>query len=190
MQNNIFIFLNGKIIPDTDAHISSADRGFLYGDGIYETLRSYNGKPFKLDEHLERMRHSVKQLRISFEYTNADIGKIIDELIVSQTCNNGPIAINHVIQEIDCVSIPWVGYGRVPTLSNKAVEKVEAHANNNNQLYNIRLPKWLHLNCWLWSMYACKWNRYTVNVVTSDILISSVVWHWETGVPYAIKYSS
>ena len=34
-----------------------------------------------------------------------------------------------------------------PTLSNKVVEKVEAHANNNNQLHNICLPKWLHLNC-------------------------------------------
>ena len=76
-----FIFLNGRIVPDTDAYISSADRGFLYGDGIYETLRSYSGKPFKLSDHLERMRHSAKQLRISFSYTNEDIGKWINELI-------------------------------------------------------------------------------------------------------------
>jgi branched-chain amino acid aminotransferase len=76
-----FIFLNGKIISDADANISSADRGFLYGDGIYETLRSYSGKPFKLSDHLERMRHSAKQLRISFSYTNEDIGKWINELI-------------------------------------------------------------------------------------------------------------
>ncbi len=75
-----FIFLNGKIIPDTDGNISSGDRGFLYGDGIYETLRSYHGKPFKLTEHLERMRHSAKQLRISFDYTNTDIGEWINEL--------------------------------------------------------------------------------------------------------------
>ncbi len=81
MQNTKFIFLNGKIIPDTDGNISSGDRGFLYGDGIYETLRSYSGKPFKLTEHLERMRHSAKQLRISFEYTNSDIGEWINELI-------------------------------------------------------------------------------------------------------------
>ncbi|MCP4264039.1 MAG: branched-chain amino acid aminotransferase, partial [Candidatus Brocadiaceae bacterium] len=81
MQNNKFIFLNGKIVLDADAHISSADRGFLYGDGIYETLRSYSSKPFKLTEHLNRMRHSAKQLRISFEYTNTDIGRWINELI-------------------------------------------------------------------------------------------------------------
>ncbi len=76
-----FIFLNGKIVPDTVADISSADRGFLYGDGIYETLRSYKGKPFKLSEHLERIRHSAKQLKIPFDYTNADIGEWINELL-------------------------------------------------------------------------------------------------------------
>ncbi len=81
MNNGTFIFLNGEIVPDTDANISSADRGFLYGDGIYETLRSYSGRPFKLTEHLNRMRHSAKQLRISFEYTNTDIGRWINELI-------------------------------------------------------------------------------------------------------------
>ncbi|ODS29768.1 MAG: branched-chain amino acid aminotransferase [Candidatus Scalindua rubra] len=88
-----FIFLNGKIIPDTEGNISSGDRGFLYGDGIYETLRSYNGKPFKLDEHLERMRHSAKQLRISFEYANADISEKIDELIEKNRIQDAYIRI-------------------------------------------------------------------------------------------------
>ncbi|MCP4253787.1 MAG: aminodeoxychorismate lyase [Candidatus Scalindua sp.] len=93
MQDGKFIFLNYKIVPDTDANISSADRGFLYGDGIYETLRSYNGKPFKLAEHLERMRHSAKQLKISFEYTNTDIGKWINELIEKNRSQNAYIRI-------------------------------------------------------------------------------------------------
>jgi branched-chain amino acid aminotransferase len=93
VQNNTFIFLNGKIIPDTDGMISSGDRGFLYGDGIYETLRSYNGKPFKLTEHLDRMRNSAKQLRISFEHTNANIGKWISELIEKNRSQDAYIRI-------------------------------------------------------------------------------------------------
>ncbi len=88
-----FIFLNGKIIPDIEGNISSGDRGFLYGDGIYETLRAYNGKPFKLAEHLERMRYSAKQLRISFEYTNADIDKWINELIEKNRSQDAYIRI-------------------------------------------------------------------------------------------------
>ncbi len=75
-----FIFLNDKIIPVTDANISSGDRGFLYGDGIFETFRSYGRTPFKLDEHIERMRHSAKRLMIAFEYTNTEIAETIKTL--------------------------------------------------------------------------------------------------------------
>ena len=88
-----FIFLNDKIIPDSDANISSGDRGFLYGDGIFETLRSYDGEPFKLDEHMERMRHSAKKLMIVFEYTNAEITKIIKELIDKNNIRNAYMRI-------------------------------------------------------------------------------------------------
>ncbi len=91
MSNSIF--LNGRIIPDADANISSGDRGFLYGDSIYETLRSYNRKPYKLAEHLERMRHSAKQLRISFEYTNIDIGDWINKLIEKNCSQDAYIRI-------------------------------------------------------------------------------------------------
>jgi len=87
------IFLNGKIIPDTEGSVSTDDRGFLYGDGIYETLRSYNGKPFKLAKHLERMRHSAKQLRISFEYTNAEISETIKTLIGKNNIQDAYIRI-------------------------------------------------------------------------------------------------
>ncbi|MCR4289816.1 MAG: aminodeoxychorismate lyase [Candidatus Scalindua sp.] len=88
-----FIFLNGKIIPDTEESVSTDDRGFLYGDGIYETLRSYDGKPFKLAEHLERMRYSAKQLRISFEYTNAEISETIKILIDKNNIQDAYIRI-------------------------------------------------------------------------------------------------
>lgn len=69
------------MIPDKEGSISYEDRGFLYGDGIYETLRSYNGKPFKLPDHLERMRQSANQLKISFNYTNLEISEWINKLI-------------------------------------------------------------------------------------------------------------
>ncbi|MBZ0108379.1 MAG: aminodeoxychorismate lyase [Candidatus Scalindua rubra] len=88
-----FIFLNGRIIPDTEGSVSTDDRGFLYGDGIYETLRSYDGKPFKLAEHLERMRHSAKQLRILFEYTNTEISEIIKTLIDKNNIQDAYIRI-------------------------------------------------------------------------------------------------
>ncbi len=78
---NNYIFLNGKIISDTEGHISLKDRGFLYGDGVFETLRSYNGTPFKLAEHLERLQSSAKKLKIPFEYTIKELSKSVKELL-------------------------------------------------------------------------------------------------------------
>ncbi len=78
---NSYIFLNGKIISDTEGFISLRDRGFLYGDGIFETLRSYNGTPFKLAEHLERLYSSARKLKIPFEYTIKELSKNVKELL-------------------------------------------------------------------------------------------------------------
>jgi branched-chain amino acid aminotransferase group I len=93
MQDAEFIFLNGKIIPDTEGSISSGDRGFLYGDGIFETLRTYNGEPFKLTEHLGRMRCSAEKLKISFEYTNAEISETITKLLEKNIVQDAYIRI-------------------------------------------------------------------------------------------------
>jgi len=58
------IYLDGKLIPREQAKISLYDYGFLYGYGLYETLRAYEGKPFRLDNHLARLRYSGNRLGI------------------------------------------------------------------------------------------------------------------------------
>jgi branched-chain amino acid aminotransferase len=68
-----FIFLNGEIVPHEQGKVSVYDHGFLYGDGVFEGIRTYNGRIFKLDEHLERLYFSAKALMI-------DIGMRRDEL--------------------------------------------------------------------------------------------------------------
>ncbi len=88
-----YIFLNGRIIPVTEGSISPGDRGFLYGDGIFETLRSYKGEPFKLAEHLERMRCSAEKLRILPEYSNAEISETITKLLEKNSVQDAYIRI-------------------------------------------------------------------------------------------------
>ena len=51
--------VNGRISGERDAVISVFDHGFLYGEGIYETLRTYNGRPFLFDRHMRRLRRSA-----------------------------------------------------------------------------------------------------------------------------------
>lgn len=58
----MYVYLNGKIIPSKEAVVSVFDHGFLYGDGIYETMRVYDGVIFKLDEHLRRLYRSASMI--------------------------------------------------------------------------------------------------------------------------------
>jgi D-alanine transaminase len=58
------VYLNGQYLPDDQARISPLDRGFTYGDGVYEWIRAYNGKPFLLEEHFARLASSCAKMRI------------------------------------------------------------------------------------------------------------------------------
>jgi len=60
------IYLNGKLITKTEAVISPEDRGFNFADGIYEVIKYYGGKPFRYADHLERLRRSLREIRIDF----------------------------------------------------------------------------------------------------------------------------
>ncbi|MFA5143705.1 MAG: aminotransferase class IV [Candidatus Omnitrophota bacterium] len=62
------VWINGRCLCPADAKIAVYDRGFLYGDGLFETMRSFNGKVFKLDEHLSRLWRSARVLRIKVPY--------------------------------------------------------------------------------------------------------------------------
>jgi len=60
----MFVWFNGKLMPAKKVRIDYLDRGFMYGDGVFESLRTYNGKPFMLDEHLKRLNKAAKLMHI------------------------------------------------------------------------------------------------------------------------------
>lgn len=61
------VLLNDRLVPAARATIAALDRGFLYGDGLCETIRAYGGRPFALDAHLGRLARSARVFRIPFE---------------------------------------------------------------------------------------------------------------------------
>lgn len=71
------IFLNGKFIPPEEAKISVLEPGFLYGWGLFETMRSYQGRIVYFDAHLERIKQSSRLLGIDSAYSQAELKKII-----------------------------------------------------------------------------------------------------------------
>jgi len=75
------IYLNGKFVLKEDAKISVFDHGFLYGDGVFEGIRSYGGLVFKLDEHLNRLYETAHTLMIQVSLTKKELRQaIIDTL--------------------------------------------------------------------------------------------------------------
>lgn len=73
-------YFNGQFKDINETNISPFDRGFLFADGVYESIRSYNHKLFRYEDHLERLRRSLKEIRIDFSEL-ASIEEIIYELI-------------------------------------------------------------------------------------------------------------
>lgn len=68
MTNNT-VFLNGQYLPLSQANVSVLDRGFLFGDGVYEVIPVYCGRPFHLDAHLQRLEDSLAGIRLANPYT-------------------------------------------------------------------------------------------------------------------------
>ena len=65
--------VNGRITPERDAVISVFDHGFLYGEGIYETMRTYHGRPFLYDRHMRRMRRSARMIELPLPFTDEEL---------------------------------------------------------------------------------------------------------------------
>jgi branched-chain amino acid aminotransferase len=75
------IFINGKFHEKEDAKISVYDHGLLYGDGVFEGLRSYSGNVFRLAEHLRRLWDSAKAIRLEIPLSTAEMEKAIYETL-------------------------------------------------------------------------------------------------------------
>ncbi len=75
------IFLNGSFVNLSRAKISVFDRGFLYGDGLFETMRAYCAEVFRLEDHLDRLFRSAKEIELSFSYTREKLKNIVKRII-------------------------------------------------------------------------------------------------------------
>jgi branched-chain amino acid aminotransferase len=73
-ESLVFINLNGAILPKSEAKISILDHGFLYGDSIYETVRTYGGRPFLLNLHLGRLEESGRGIQLKLPLSLSQLG--------------------------------------------------------------------------------------------------------------------
>jgi D-alanine transaminase len=75
------IYLNGEFMPIEDAKISVLDRGFIFGDGVYEVIPAYSRRPFRLAEHLVRLQSSLDAIRVANPLDNAKWAELVGKII-------------------------------------------------------------------------------------------------------------
>ena len=75
----MIIYIDGKFYPEEKAKISVFDHGLLYGDGVFEGIRAYAGRVFKLEEHLSRLEDSAKAILLKLPWSRAEIRSAVLE---------------------------------------------------------------------------------------------------------------
>src|SRR5882672_8521984 len=76
-----FASVNGIVTPVEEARVSVLDNGFTFGDSVYETLRTYGGRPFEWERHLRRLRASAERLGFGIPLTNDELLERLDAVL-------------------------------------------------------------------------------------------------------------
>ena len=80
-ETSLKVDLNGRIVPQEEACVSVFDRGFLHGDGVFETLRVYNGIVFKRDAHWKRLQQSASLIRLRIPFAESEYRERLDRVV-------------------------------------------------------------------------------------------------------------
>ena len=87
------VFINGEFVNEEDAKVSYEDRGYVFGDGIYEYIRAYDGKLFTVKEHFERFLRSAEEIGLDLNYTIEELIELVRRLLKENNVVNGGIYI-------------------------------------------------------------------------------------------------
>src|SRR5438552_3733566 len=87
------VYINGKLFDKADAKISVHDHGLLYGDGVFEGIRIYDGKVFRLREHLERLYESARAIKLEIPLSREQMAEAVTSTVAANSKRNGYIRL-------------------------------------------------------------------------------------------------
>src|SRR5262245_17607750 len=93
MASTTRVWINGKLYDKADAKVSVYDHGLLYGDGVFEGIRDYHGKVFRLKEHLDRLYDSAKSTALEIPISHAELTKVVEDTVRLNDKPNGYIRL-------------------------------------------------------------------------------------------------
>lgn len=109
------IYLNGRFVPLEEATISVLDRGFIFGDGVYELIPVYSRKPFRLNEHLARLQRSLDAIRLPNPHSEAEWHGLIDQIIGLQAFDDQSVYM-HITRGVAKRDHAFPAAGTPPTV--------------------------------------------------------------------------
>ena len=86
-------FIDGQFIKQEDVHISIDDRGYYFGDGVYEVMKVYGGELYTTHEHLNRLFESAEKIKITIPFTEKQLTDVALELISTNNISDGHVYI-------------------------------------------------------------------------------------------------
>jgi len=87
------VYLNGEFLPKEDACVSVLDRGFIFGDGVYEVIPCYGGHLLRLEQHLQRLHDSLTNIRLDNPFSNSQWQAILEDVVNKNNNNNADQSI-------------------------------------------------------------------------------------------------
>lgn len=145
------LWLNGETIPMADARLGVEDRGFQFADGVYEVIRLYNGRPFTLAEHLDRLRRSANGIQLALPLTPDSLAGEIRKFIPRAGVADGMIYLqltrgvsprNHLFPEMCKPTLLFYARGLPPVPAPGAAE--------GTKLWSVADERWKR--CWVKSI--------------------------------------
>jgi branched-chain amino acid aminotransferase group I len=108
------VYLNGSLVPRSKACISVFDHGFLYGYGLFETMRAYHGKIFLLERHTKRLSGSAEVIGLGKKLVDIDLGKACRDTLGANNLKEARVRLTVTNGESD--ALPWTDAGGMPTV--------------------------------------------------------------------------
>ena len=87
------IFMNDRLVPEEEARVSVFDHGLLYGDGVFEGLRSYSGRVFRLEAHLDRLWASARAICLEIPLSKEALGRAVNETLAANNLADGYVRL-------------------------------------------------------------------------------------------------
>ena len=133
MEN--IVHLNGTLVPRSKAHISISDHGFLYGFGLFQTMRAYNGRIFLLDRHVKRLKEAAYIIGMGEKITKLDLEKACKETVTINALESARVRLT--VTNGKGTALPWEDAGDDPTVLVTAVPYVPMTSEKYNQGYKV-----------------------------------------------------